>query len=43
MLTIITNHYIPEITPTIPCIIHFKNLYIYTIFTLKVIFSKLQL
>ena len=43
MFTIIANHYIPEITPINPCIIHFKNIYIhniYTIFTLKVIFLE---
>ena len=31
MFTIITNHYLPEITPINPCITHFKNLYIYNI------------
>ena len=43
MLTIITNHYLPEITPINLCIIYFKNLYlynVYTIFTLKSQFSQ---
>ena len=33
MFTIITNHYLPEITPINPCKTHFKNLYIDNIYT----------
>ena len=43
MFTIITNHYLPEIAQIKPCITHFKNLYIYNIYTFlhfKVIFLK---
>ena len=42
MFTIITKHYLTEITPINLCIIHFKNLYIYNIPFLhfKVIFLK---
>ena len=44
MFTIITNHYLPEITPINPCITHFKNLYIYITYIpflhFKVIFLK---
>ena len=43
MSIIITNHYLSEITPINPCITHFKNLYVYNIYTIlhfKVIFLK---
>ena len=32
MFTISTNHYLPDITPINPFIIHFKNIYIYNMY-----------